>query len=154
MTVDLGAWIGLIALVLAIPLGVASISVYNWLMRTLERRRLVKANETKEQAIRAYKRIRGFRIGTKDKYAYYLMTVGWAIISGMISCAASVVIILMPETPTDIPDLVQLILLLTVVGGAVCAVLLLVSLYGIERRLENFEAYQAEVIDQWGPLEE
>src|SRR6266566_1428485 len=78
---DLNAWISIIALVLTVPLGVCSFFVSNWLARQLEQRKLIKANQTKEQAIRLYKRITAFRKGTKDKYAYYLLIVGWAAIT-------------------------------------------------------------------------
>jgi hypothetical protein len=76
---DKGFWIGaLLSVPLGVFSGVCSIFAYNWLMRQLEQRKLTKANETRQQAIRTYKLITAFRRGTKDKYTYYLLCVGWA----------------------------------------------------------------------------
>jgi hypothetical protein len=150
---DVGAWIGLAALVLAIPLGVASIFVYNGLMRQLQQRRLTRANETREQAIRTYKRIVAFRNGTKDKYAYYLMTVGWASVFAVASGAAAIAIFLKFPAPSEIPDLGELALLLIAIGCFVSAIVLLLVMYDTERKLENFAAYKSDMEKQWGVLE-
>jgi hypothetical protein len=113
------------------------------LARQLEQRRLTKANQTKQQAIRQYKLIAAFRKGTKDKYAHYLLWVGWAAICAVASA------IINPEPTNPI-----IILLIIAVGSFVIAVLLMVSVYATERRLEKFDAYKAEIEQQWGPVED
>ena len=99
---SIGDLVGIISLVLAVPLGVYSIFAY-WLMRELEQRRLIRANETRQQAIRTYKRITAFRKGTKDKYAYYLLTVGWAAICVVVSGTATILVVLLDPEMNVIP---------------------------------------------------
>jgi hypothetical protein len=153
---DLGAWGGIVALVLAVPLGVCSIFVYNWLARQLEQRRLTKANQTKQQAIRQYKLITAFREGKKDKYAHYLLWIGWTAICAVTSATATILVVLISPEPTNPPviTLPEAILIIIAVGFLAIAILLMLSLYITERRLDNFDAYKAEVEKQWGPIEE
>ena len=146
--IDLGAWVGIIALVLAVPLGVCSIFVYNWLARNLERRRFIKADQTKQQAIRIYKRITAFRKGTKDKYTYYLIMVGWAAICTVASATAIILLVLLNPDPAN----PEIMLLLLAVGCFVIAILLMVSVYDTERKLENFSDYKADSKSNGGRL--
>jgi hypothetical protein len=71
IVVDLGFWMGITALALAIPLGIASNLLTSRLVAYLERRRLIKTHKTREQAIQTYKRIKAFHEGKRDKYPYY-----------------------------------------------------------------------------------
>src|ERR1700687_2762731 len=91
MTMDWGALIGLISLALSIPLGVASIFVYRWFERTLEKRKLTKSNESRQQAIREYDLIKELHNGTRDKYAHYLQLVGWSTIFSLISSTMAMI---------------------------------------------------------------
>jgi amino acid transporter len=147
---DLATWIGMIGLVLTVPLGVASHFIYNWLIQWLERRRLIKTNQTKQQAVRQYKLITAFREGKKDKYAHYLLWIGWAAICAVASATATILVVLINPQPPN--PLITLIVI--AVGFIVIAILLMLSVYITERRLDNFDAYKAEVEEQWGPIEE
>ena len=96
---DKGFWIGaLLSVPLGVFSGVCSIFAYNWLMRQLEQRKLTKANETRQQAIRTYKLITAFRRGTKDKYTYYLLCVGWAAICAVMSGNTTILLVLINST--------------------------------------------------------
>jgi hypothetical protein len=55
---DVGAWIGIVALVLSVPVGVVSHMIYHSLQRTLERRKLIKTDQTRLQAIQAYNHVK------------------------------------------------------------------------------------------------
>jgi hypothetical protein len=147
---DLATLLGIIGLVLAVPLGVASHFIYKWLAQGLERRSLIKTNQTKEQAIRQYKQIVAFREGTKDKYAHYLLLVSWAVICAVVSGTVTIVLVLINPEPTN----PIIILLIIAVGSFVIAVLLMVSVYATERALENFDAYKAKIEKQWGPIKD
>jgi drug/metabolite transporter (DMT)-like permease len=147
---ELGAWVGIIAILLTVPLSVASIFVHNWLAGKLEQRRLTKANQTKQQAIRQYKLITAFREGRKDKYAHYLLWIGWAAICAVASATATILVVLLNPGPTN----PLIILVLIAVGFFVIAILLILSVYVTERRLDNFDAYKAEIEEQWGPIKD
>jgi hypothetical protein len=56
---DVSTLIAIIGVVLIVPGGVASIFAYRWLERTLENRKLIKSNESREQAISEYDLIKG-----------------------------------------------------------------------------------------------
>jgi drug/metabolite transporter (DMT)-like permease len=143
-------WVGIVALILAVPLGVCSIFVYNWLARQLEQHRLTKANQTKQQALRQYKLVTAFRKGTRDKYAQYLLWVGWAAICAIASATATILVAVLNPEPTN----PLIILVIVAVGFFVIAVLLILSVYFTERRLDNFDAYKAEIEKQWGPIKD
>jgi drug/metabolite transporter (DMT)-like permease len=131
---DLGAWLGIIAILLTVPLSVASIFVH----------------KTKQQAIRQYKLITAFREGRKDKYAHYLLWIGWAAICAVASATATILVVLLNPGPTN----PLIILVLIAVGFFVIAILLILSVYVTERRLDNFDAYKAEIEEQWGPIKD
>jgi hypothetical protein len=109
-----------------------------------------RPTKTKQQAIRQYKLIAAFRKGTKDKYAYYLFIVAWAVICAIASATATILVVLLNPEPTN----PLIILVLIAVGFFVIAILLVLIVYATERRLDNFDAYKAEVEEQWGPIED
>ena len=123
-------------------------------MRELEQRKLTKANETRQQAIRTYKLITAFRRGTKDRYAYYLLCVGWAAICAVASGTTTILLVLVKPDMNAIPGVLAAILLLLAVAFFVTALVLMVIPYDIQRKLENFDAYKAEFEKQWGVVEE
>jgi hypothetical protein len=73
---DLSGWIGVIALILAVPLGVASHLLAIRFGSFLERRKLIKTHKTRQQAIQGYERIKAFHEGRMDKYPYYMLLMG------------------------------------------------------------------------------
>ena len=89
---DWGALIGLISLALSIPLGVVSIFVYRWFERTLEKRKLTKSHESRQQAIREYDLIKELHNGERDKYAHYLQLVGWSTIFSLMSSTMAIIL--------------------------------------------------------------
>jgi hypothetical protein len=68
---DWGFWLGISALVLAIPLGVITNLLTPRVMTFLERRKLIKTHKTRRQALESYDRMRAFHEGRKDKYGNY-----------------------------------------------------------------------------------
>jgi hypothetical protein len=97
IVVDLGFWMGITALALAIPLGIASNLLTSRLVAYLERRRLIKTHKTREQAIQTYKRIKAFHEGKRDKYPYYMLLVSLAVISAIAAC--TIVIAVLVSSP-------------------------------------------------------
>jgi hypothetical protein len=55
---DVGAWVGIIALILAIPVGVMSHVLGHRFLVQLDKRKLVRGDATRQQAIRVYNRIK------------------------------------------------------------------------------------------------
>jgi len=85
----IGLWVGIISLVLAIPLGIASNLLTTRLLSYLERRRLIKARKTRQQALQVYKRIRAFQEGRRDKYPFYILLASSAVLCAIASSARS-----------------------------------------------------------------
>ena len=77
---DIGASVGIIGLVLAVPVGVMSHVLGHRFLLYLEKQKLVRGDRTRQQAVSMYKRIKSFHNGNKDRYAFYLALIGWAII--------------------------------------------------------------------------
>ena len=75
---DVGAWVGIIALTLAFPVAVMGHLFGHRLLLNLERRKLVKGDATRRQAIQAYNRVKSFHNRTRDRYPYYLLLAGSA----------------------------------------------------------------------------
>lgn len=72
MDFDLGFWIGIISLVLAVPLGVAANLLTPKLIASFERRKILTEGRNREQELRAYQNIKEMRDGVRDKYAHYI----------------------------------------------------------------------------------
>jgi hypothetical protein len=139
IVVDLGFWMGITALALAIPLGIASNLLTSRLVAYLERRRLIKTHKTREQAIQTYKRIKAFREGRRDKYPYYMMLVSLAIICAI--AASTIIIVLCLVLPRfEIAILWGTSAFILSILGA----LFLVGFYETSRQLERFDDYTKE----------
>jgi hypothetical protein len=154
---DLGAWVGIISLALAIPVGVLSHVIGQHFSRYLEKRKLVKGDSTRRQAIAAYNRVKAFHNRTRDRYPYYMLLAGWAAICAVASSTNIILIVLIYpdistiETPP--PSGLFVLVLLAVLFG-ILAVVLLFSLYDISRHLDRFEDYKAALEQQWGSIDE
>jgi hypothetical protein len=158
---SIGDWIGIISLALSIPTGVLSIFVYGWITAGLEKRKLVKTDQTRQQAILAYQQVKAFHNRTKDRYAHYLIVVGWAVILAVASCTMVILLfVLYPDIHVDlnpdsklIPGAGVAILFLLAIVFALLAVAFMVSIYSVSRHLEHFDAYKKEMEERWGPMD-
>jgi hypothetical protein len=142
---DVGFWIGIL---LAIPLSVASNLLSRPLFAYLDRRKLIKANRTRQQALDMYRRISAFRAGTRDRFPYYILLGIWAVVCAIIG-STLLLLALLVHTETPFPfltlTLLALFFLLLTIG-------ILMGLYETSRRLDNFDAYKAEFEAQWGSV--
>jgi len=118
----------------------------------LEQRKLLKTHKTKQQALRLFNRIKAFREGTKDKYAYYIL-----LASGGIMCAvAGSMLILIFSIANYDKYAVSIEYLLVVMIGAFAVTIeavLLGGIYETARQLERFDDYKREFEKQWGPID-
>jgi flagellar biosynthesis protein FlhB len=157
-SMSVGDWV---TIILTIPLSVLSIFVYGWIRSGLERRKLVKTDQTRQQAIRAFNTVKAFHNRTRDRYAYYLIVVGWAVICAVASGTMLILLfVLHPDIRFDFsPDSklnpgagVAILFLLTMIF-ALLSVISMISIYSVSRRLGHFDSYKKEMEDRWGPLE-
>jgi hypothetical protein len=145
---DLSGWIGVIALVLAVPLGVASHLLAIRFGSFLERRKLIKTHKTRQQAIQGYERIKAFHEGRMDKYPYYMLLMGSAVLLCIVaSTIAIVAVVVSPafEIMFMCFGLAAIFVMLSIV--------LLAALYETARQLERFDDYKREFEKQWGPID-
>jgi membrane protein implicated in regulation of membrane protease activity len=148
MSTDIIAlWVGVISLVLAVPMGIASIMLTPRLLSYLEKRKLIKARKTKEQALQIYNRIRAFREGRRDKYAFYILLGSVAVLCAV--AASTIIIVVLLVSPEII-----VLWLVTAFMLALMSVFFLVALYETARQLERFDDYKKEFEERWGPLSE
>jgi hypothetical protein len=152
---DVGAWVGIIALILAFPVAVMGHLFGHRLLLNLERRKLVKGDATRQQAIQAYNRVKSFHNRTRDRYPYYLLLAGSAVICAVASSTSIILIVIIyPAIPMIPFTPLTLLLFLLAFGGALLAVLFMVGLYQTSRHLDRFDDYKAELEQQWGPIDE
>jgi hypothetical protein len=151
---DVGAWLGIAALILAIPVGVMSHLLGHRVQVYLEKRKLIRSNATRQQAVRLYNRIKSFHNRTRDRYAYYLLLAGWAAICAVASSTCMVLIVIINPDVNLVPGPPSpaLILLLLAVLFALFAVIFMLALYETSRQLDRFDDYKAEFEEQWGPI--
>jgi hypothetical protein len=150
---DVGAWVGIVTLLLAIPVGIMSHVLGHRFLQHLEKRRLVKSGQTRQQAIRSYNMIKAFHTRARDRYAYYFLLVGCSVLCAIGSATLTIVLVLSnPDFSTDVRPQQMILLLLTVLFF-VLAVLLMASFYGTSRQRDRFDAYKAEFEAQWGPID-
>jgi hypothetical protein len=146
---NLSDWVGIISLILAVPIGLASHVLGHHFLRYLEKRKLVKLNATRKQAIQVYKRIKAFHNGTRDRYASYLLLTGWSVICAIVSSS----IIILTAT-TNIQDSAGLLPFLFALFFALFAVALMMAVYETSRQLARFDEYKAELEQKWGAIDE
>jgi hypothetical protein len=149
-----GDWIGIIAFILAIPVGVMSHVLGHHFLRHLENRRLVRRNATRQQAIRMYNTVKAFHNRARDRYAYYLLLAGWAVICAVASSTCIILISFMKPDVDLLPGPLGTVLLVFAVTFALFAVLLMMGIYETSRQLARFDDYKAELEQQWGPIDE
>jgi hypothetical protein len=151
---DLGALVGIITLALSVPVGVLTNLLTPRFSLYLEKRKLIRANATRQQAIRMYNRVKAFHNGTRDRYPYYLQLGGWAVICAVASSTCIILIVLIkPELLRPIGPSAFVLLVLAAVF-ATFSVLLMAGLHGVSRQLDRFDDYKAELERQWGPIDE
>src|SRR5262245_60568285 len=147
MSPELGLWIGVIALVLAVPLGVAANLLTFRVVAYLENRKLIKARKTRAQALVTYNRIRAFKEGRRDKYAWYFVVATSGVVCAIAS--STIIIAVLLTSPGFEP---ALILLLVAFILAMFAVACVAGIYETARQLERFDDYKKEFEERWGPL--
>jgi hypothetical protein len=146
---SIALWIGVISLVLAVPLTVIGNLISPRVASYLDRRQLIKARRTKEQALRIYNRIRAFREGRRDRYPYYILLAGSAVLCAIASSTIVVVVVLI--SPSFEPGAISLLIALLL---ALLAVGFLAGIYETARQLERFDDYKKEFEERWGPLKD
>jgi hypothetical protein len=145
---DLAIWLSVLALLLAVPLGVASNLLTPRLISFLETRKLIKTHKTRQQALQGYNRIKAFREGRRDRYPFYILL---AILSILCAVAASTILILSVLITFSVPVVVPILIALVC---ALLAALFLVGIYETSRQIERFDAYKAELEKRWGHIED
>jgi hypothetical protein len=162
---DVGAWVGIITLALALPVGIMGHVLGHRVLLRLEKRKLIRGDATRQQAIRAYNRIKSFHNRTRDRYPHYLLLAGSAVIFAIAS-STSIILIVLINPDSQIPVIgpvtmvlpvispLTMVLLLLAVAFGLLAVLLMLTLYETSRRLDHFNDYKAEMEQQWGLIDE
>jgi hypothetical protein len=145
---SIGDWFSLITLLLSFPLAVAGTLFAPRLLRFLENRKLIKTNKSKQQALQHYQHIKALREGRRDKNAFYMLLVGVSVLSAI--AASTILISTFILAPLN--ELLFMLLLLAFVFAFV-SVIFLAAMYETSRRIDQFDRYQAELEEQWGPLD-
>ena len=148
-----GDWLGIAALILAIPVGVMSHLLGHRVQVYLEKRKLIRSNATRQQAIRTYNRIEAFHNRTRDRYAYYMLLLGSATICAVASSISIILSALIDLDRSIVLISPSLILLLLASLFAVLAVVFMSALYETSRQLDRFDDYKTEFEKQWGPID-
>ncbi len=140
----------IVALVLSVPLGIASNLLALRFLAYLEKRKLIKSNRSKEQEIANYKRVEAFKNGTRDRYPYYILLATAAVISAVGSATCLVLVILKYWDVFNFPDFPLLLTLLLTFLFGVFAAVFMVIIAETARHIEQFEQYQIEIRKKWG----
>jgi hypothetical protein len=149
---DLSTWISIAALVLAVPLGIASNLLTNRFVAYLEQRKLIKSRKSREQVLQTYRRIKSFHNGTADKYAYYILLSTGSVLSALLASVMLNFLFQHIHGITIEPD--EAIILLIATGAILIAVLLLGGIYETARQLTRFDDYKKEFEERWGPIDD
>jgi len=140
-------WVGVISLVLTVPMSIASIILTPRLLSYLEKRKLIKARKTREQALQIYNRIRAFREGRRDRYPFYILLSSLAMFFAVAASTIIIVVLLIS------PELIVLWLVIAFMLAFLSAILL-AGVYETARQLDRFDDYKKEFEERWGPLSE
>jgi hypothetical protein len=121
------------------------------LVQFLESRKLLKKHKTRQQALRIFKRIKGFRDGTRDRYPFYILLASAAAVCAIIASTLILITVFQNEFPLAIPFFV-LVLLAAI--AALTMLLLLTGIYETARQIERFDDYKTEIEQRWGPIDD
>ncbi len=148
-------WLGvLITLIVGIPGAYAMALLANMhtprLAQYLQSRKLLKTHKTKQQALRVFNRIKAFHDGTSDRYAFYILLTGSAIVCTIVASTLVLSVVFQNEFPIHYSFG---ILILFAALTFLIALLLLSSIYETSRQLERFDDYKAEFEQRWGAID-
>jgi hypothetical protein len=143
---DISAWIGVVTLLLAVPLGVISALLTPRVVSYLERRKLIKTHRTRQQELAIYQRVEAFKNGTRDRYPFYISLAVAAVIS---SVGLAICILLLALKYLDFVEPLNPLWLLALLF-ALFAILFMAVIATTARQIEQFEQYQAEIRKKWG----
>jgi hypothetical protein len=147
--IDWGLIVGIAALVLAIPLGIATNILTPRLLTYLENRNLIKKNKSRQQALILFQRIKEFHEGRRDKYAHYMVLLGVSVLFAIAS-ATVVTILLVVQMAVEH----MFVFGLTAFLFLMVSVASLIGLYETSRKLDNYDEYKREFQAQWGPTDD
>ena len=152
---DVGAWVGIVALILAIPVGVMSHVLGHRVQVYLEKRKLIRSNATRQQAVRVYNRIKSFHDRTNDRYPYYMILVGWSAICAVASSTCIILIVIINPDINLVSGLPSpsLIFFCWPPCSQPSLRFLCSFYYETSRQLDRFDDYKAEFEKQWGPID-
>jgi hypothetical protein len=143
---DISFWLGVVALALAIPLGVASNLLTTKVIAYLEKRKLLKSHRTKRQALVVFNRIKAFKEGKRDRYSFYMILAS----SAVCCCVIASTLILLNCIRTDLSFEIRMIVFLLALIAALMTMALLAGIYETARQIERFDDYKAEFEKRWG----
>jgi uncharacterized membrane protein YhaH (DUF805 family) len=121
------------------------------LVQYLHSRKLLKEHKTRKQALVVFNRIKAFHEGKRDRYAYYILLAGWAVVCAIV---ASTLLLIISIQNHEYPISIEYgMVALCAVIVILLAIILLSSLYETARQLERFEDYKAEFEKRWGAVD-
>jgi uncharacterized membrane protein YhaH (DUF805 family) len=149
-------WGVVITLIVGIPVayGIALLAHLHAprLAHLLETRKLLKKHKTRQQALVVFNRIKDFREGKRDRYPFYMVLMGAAIISAIL---ASTLLLIISIQVHEYPISIEYgIVALFAVIAILFAIIFLTTIYETARQLERFDDYKAEFEEKWGPVDD
>jgi hypothetical protein len=118
----------------------------------LHHRKLLKTRKTKLQALRVYNRIRSFREGKRDKYAFYIQLGTASVLSAIFAATAILVMsIQIHEYPISIEY--GIVGALAAIAAAL-SLIFVASIYETDRQIGRFSDYTKEFVERWGSVDE
>jgi hypothetical protein len=151
--VDISFWLSIISLALIIPLGIVTNLLTPRIITYLENRKLIKSRRTKEQDLAAYKSVKDFKNGTRDKYPVFLALAVFSV-NCAIGAAVCVLLAALKYGTLDEATLFfsQPIVFLSLLAFLffLLSILFLILIVTTERRIERFDEYTAEIRTKWG----
>jgi MFS family permease len=148
MRLDLGDWLGVIALALAIPLGIITNMLTPILVGYLEKRKLIKTHRTRQTELTQFRLIADFKAGRRDRYPYYISLGTVSVLFGIAS-ATCILIFSMIKYENRLDELPLFIGLLGI-GLALLASGIAASITNVARQIERFDEYKAQIRKKWG----
>jgi hypothetical protein len=145
-----GDWIGVVALVLSVPLGIASSLLAPRVAAYFDQRKLAKTNQAKATALRHYEWVRALKDGERDRYAYYIFMAG---LSTVLAVAAGTNVIAMMLVNLNMDNPLFMVWLVVVVACITFSLAFLVAGHETSRRVDLFDEYKAELETKWGPID-
>jgi hypothetical protein len=115
-------------------------------MQFRDNRKLLKKAKTRQQALLIFQRIKAFKEGKRDRYAFYMILASSAVCCSTLAATLILINVIRQDLSFEFRMLLGLMALIAIL----MTVAVLAGIYEHARQIERFDEYKKEFEARWG----